>query len=533
MKNVLPLAVLLVICSIFVAHAVYLNCVAEDAFISFRFARNLADGFGLRWNTDENPVEGYTNFLWVILAALAVKLGLFLPRFSQVLGMAAGVATILGVYIFSRKTLGLTSMGSALPCLFLALSGPFATWSSSGMETSLFGLFLLVGVLGFISYLRSQSLRLLYLGYFSLLAASLTRPEGFGVFLIVSGLHFLAVCRRKMPSRPFAFSVLLYGLPFLMYFAWRLQYFGFLLPNTFYAKTGGSLYQYLRGLKYSGLFCAFYILPFIPLAVFLIWERWKASPGSGTIRDRIPGTGPGLGVIFLVCTLFTLYIVYVGGDYMAMFRFYAPLLPLIYFLMAAAVHSLFARLKANRGKRVFAAVGLVLFLASTLFHSTPLEMTVFPEPSFMHGTYRGVQTERWHVARLSLIGKFFDRYKKSEQESLTIRAIGAISFYARLKIYDQDGLVDPEIAHQKTEDLGRGFPGHEKTNVLHALLKKPNYFVFDRRIYKKPIRPPSYGAEANALIRENYRLSQIWLEDRVNDEKGYLTFLELKKNKRK
>jgi hypothetical protein len=375
----------------------------------------------------------------------------------------------------------------------------------------------------------------LYLGYLSLLAASLTRPEGFGVFLIVSGLHFLAVWRWNMPFRPFVLSVLVYGLPFLLYFAWRVHYFGFLLPNTFYAKTGGTLYQYLRGLRYSGLFYAFYVLPFIPLVVFLIWEKRKVSPQSRKIRDRVPGTGAGLRlwVIFLICTLYTLYIVYVGGDYMAMFRFYAPLLPLIYLVMAAAVYSLFALLKTSPGKRVFAGVCLALFLALTLFHSTPLEMMVFQEPSFMHGTYRGVQTERWHVARLSLIGKFFDRYKKSEQESLTTRAIGAISFYARLKIYDQDGLVDPEIAHQKAEDLGRGFPGHEKTNVLHALLKGPTYFVFDRRIYKKPIRPPSYGAEANALIRENYILSDFWLEDRANDEEGYLTFLELKKNKRK
>jgi hypothetical protein len=397
------------------------------------------------------------------------------------------------------------------------------------METTLFGLFLLAGVLGVVSYLNLNSLRFLYLGYLSLLAASLTRPEGFGVFLIVAGLHFLALCRRKTPLRPFLVSLLLYGLPFLLYFAWRVQYFGFLLPNTYYAKTGGTLYQYLRGLKYSGLFLAFYILPFLPLMLFLIWEKRRGgSAGPGQAGYRVSGAW----VILPACLLYALYIIYVGGDYMAMFRFYAPLLPLIYFLMAAAAAALFARIQSFPGKRVIAGAFLAMFLVLTLFHSTPLEMEVFPEPSFMHGTHRGVQTERWHVARLSLIGKYFNRYKKSEQESLTTRAIGAISFYARLKIYDQDGLVDPAIAHQKAEDIGRGFPGHEKTNVLHALRKGPTYFVFDRRIYRKPITPPRYGAEADALIRERYRLSHVWLEDRVNGEKGYLTFLELERNGR-
>ena len=62
----------LLLCSIeilFVAHAWYLRCVAEDAFITFRFAENLALGHGFVWNIGEPPVEGFTNFLWVVLCA--------------------------------------------------------------------------------------------------------------------------------------------------------------------------------------------------------------------------------------------------------------------------------------------------------------------------------------------------------------------------------------------------------------------------------------------------------------------------------
>src|SRR5262245_34549479 len=44
--------------------------VTDDAYISFRYARNLAHGFGLRYNVTENPpVEGYSNFLWTLLCA--------------------------------------------------------------------------------------------------------------------------------------------------------------------------------------------------------------------------------------------------------------------------------------------------------------------------------------------------------------------------------------------------------------------------------------------------------------------------------
>lgn len=42
----------------------------DDAFISFRYARNLVEGHGLVYDLGEY-VEGYSNFLWVLeLAAL-------------------------------------------------------------------------------------------------------------------------------------------------------------------------------------------------------------------------------------------------------------------------------------------------------------------------------------------------------------------------------------------------------------------------------------------------------------------------------
>ena len=57
----------------FVAHAVWLRCIAEDAYITFRFARNVAEGHGFVWNPGEPPVEGFTNFLWVVISAAATS----------------------------------------------------------------------------------------------------------------------------------------------------------------------------------------------------------------------------------------------------------------------------------------------------------------------------------------------------------------------------------------------------------------------------------------------------------------------------
>ena len=67
------------------AHAYYFLC--DDAFISFRYSRHLVDGLGLVWNPGE-VVEGYTNFLWVLIAAAGLGLGVGPEVLTPILGKA-------------------------------------------------------------------------------------------------------------------------------------------------------------------------------------------------------------------------------------------------------------------------------------------------------------------------------------------------------------------------------------------------------------------------------------------------------------
>ena len=54
----------------------HFDFLCDDAFISFRFARHLAEGEGLVFNLGPGrPVEGYTNFLGVVWCALFEWLG--------------------------------------------------------------------------------------------------------------------------------------------------------------------------------------------------------------------------------------------------------------------------------------------------------------------------------------------------------------------------------------------------------------------------------------------------------------------------
>ena len=242
MKNKIILLYFLVIAVLFVLHSLHLTVIAEDAFIGFRFAKNLAEGNGLLWNIGESPVEGYTNFLWVIFCSVAVYAGTNLLVFAQVAGIVFSIITLIYVYNFCSKSLEFDSYSSLIACAFLALAGPFATWSSSGMETNLFTLLVIVCCYQEISYWKSRHKGAIVFSLSFCFLAALTRPEGLGIFIILITLHLYRAYTAKQSKEFTNYAVLalvIFVLPFSFYFIWRISYSGFLFPLTFYAKTGG------------------------------------------------------------------------------------------------------------------------------------------------------------------------------------------------------------------------------------------------------------------------------------------------------
>ncbi|HEX9671069.1 MAG TPA: hypothetical protein VGC93_16500, partial [Thermoanaerobaculia bacterium] len=117
----------------------------DDAFISFRYAANLAEGHGLVFNVGER-VEGYTNFLWTLLLAGGAALGLDLPRLSVALAAAAGIAAIGLLARLARHALPETPLLAALPPLLWAALGSQPRFVVSGMETLLFAALLLLAL---------------------------------------------------------------------------------------------------------------------------------------------------------------------------------------------------------------------------------------------------------------------------------------------------------------------------------------------------------------------------------------------------
>ena len=78
--------------------------ICDDAMISARYAQNLARGHGLTYNrapADARPVEGYSNFLWVMGLCLGEKL-LLHPRITTL--ALGGLSSMVAVLILACET---------------------------------------------------------------------------------------------------------------------------------------------------------------------------------------------------------------------------------------------------------------------------------------------------------------------------------------------------------------------------------------------------------------------------------------------
>ena len=122
----------------------YFDYYADDAYITLRYSRHLADGLGPDWNATGH-VEGYTSFSWMALLAAMAKLGFDLVFAARLLATLAMVATFGILYRIWRlwaddePESGIDHpLVLAAALLALALSDAVPFWGFSGMETPLF-----------------------------------------------------------------------------------------------------------------------------------------------------------------------------------------------------------------------------------------------------------------------------------------------------------------------------------------------------------------------------------------------------------
>jgi hypothetical protein len=291
--------------------------ITDDAYISFRYSKNLALGHGLIFNLGEPPVEGYSNFLWVLATAGFEYLGLSVEVWPLLLSAACGSVLLWLIFrtLRSRFEVGLPI--AAVATLIWGTYPPVAAYSTSGLATMPFMLLMFVTFERLI--LRRGGMAPIA-GGLAALGLALIRVEGLYwaiVIMIMAAVSRWMAGERVVKPLLIAFAILALGAG--LHFLWRHSYYrdlagnGLWLPNTASAKAsdeGLSQARLERGLDYVSVQAFTQVTQFLVIpALFFIFRRKRLAIG-------LP--------IAAMAVAFHAYAILVSGDFMAMGRFLVP-----------------------------------------------------------------------------------------------------------------------------------------------------------------------------------------------------------------
>jgi hypothetical protein len=451
------------------AHIHALRFTYDDAYISYRYAANLASGHGLVYNPGEN-VEGYSNFLWTMLLGAIIKGGGDPERWSLVIGALSALGVLGFVMLVARKR----RVSPALAGLLVASSTAWAAWGTGGLETAAYSLAVTCGVLLLALAFRPtpgarpplrvvdrvhtdpQSLEAFWASATAFGLASLLRADGVIPTACAAACLAIQVLRRRLPlPRLVAWSAMV-ALFVVPHGVFRWTTYGHLLPHTAIVK-GTGLERIGAGLRYLEH-------AFLDLHLYLL-----VLPMVAVLALRLPGSIPRgdralAGTILIGAAL---YIVSTGGDFMPVYRFVAPWIPLIAYLGGAAIVAIDRRAAGTSHHGLVRTALAVLVLAYVGLN--------------LYGTWR--QQEPWTQGELVSVGwarnetddwlRIGDLLRRvaSPNDTLATSAGGAAPYRSGLYTIEMNGLTTTDLSDFRRRDTKR--PGHLITIEEQALIERP------------------------------------------------------------
>jgi len=411
----------------------------EDAAISLRYAQHLSEGHGMVWNVGERPVDGATDFLFVLLLTGLVKLGASIELGARAVGFAAHFLTAGLVYYAVRTLHGAAGWVALASGAFLAV-GPGLGYVAAYFSTPLFAL--LATLAWILAYRikkdrgnpRANAVAFALAG----LALGLSRPEG----ALLAAFMMLAIVVVKGGSATRHALLCFLGVFVVLggaYFLWRWNYFGQPLPNPYYRKGGGALYfeSLLQSVEH-GLILSF---PFIP--AFVLGLR-KPSSTTELLFALIPTGG------------FTSLWILLSGEMNYLMRFQYATLPLVLVSWPGMLQGIGRDfgLPPFRSLAFRSRISLLLTLGTLVLGALGVE----------HYVYAGAAPKPDGRREVGLV---LSEYRRKSFTIATSES-GLLPYYSRWRSVDTWGLNDRWIAQNGTvteEYLDRYQP---EMIVMHA-----------------------------------------------------------------
>lgn len=390
----------------------------EDAAILMRYAENFADGFGIAWNRGSLPVDGATDFLFVVLIGGLKKItGIGVEPLIYAVNVESQILSVYLAYYTLRTILNVPFYIAFISIVYLLL-GPGSLLISTQFATPFF--ILLVSILWMLTLkvLTSNEINRitpLLFGIVSLLVG-LTRPEGVFLtfFFLLSIIYVIGIKKSNRVILNYLAIMFVLGGG---YFIWRWIYFGYPLPNPYYRKMGSGFN--IHSLIQSLTFMLRFVIPFIPFLLMAFIEK---------ARIKL------LVAILFPVIAFTVLFIMIDSSMNFAGRFQYVGMFIVGMGWVLPLRGLSFRELVSEKLRSYPGFGLtskltLAFLLITIF--------VFQLKYSSSSIYRDGRYD---------VGIILSGYQDKDYKIACSEA-GLIPFYSKLATLDTWGLNDQEIAH--------------------------------------------------------------------------------------
>jgi arabinofuranosyltransferase len=470
--------------------------VNDDAYITLRTVDNFVNGYGLTWNPGER-VQAYTHPLWMLLLS-----GLYaLTHEAYFTTLALSFTLSLGAVILVSHAFTTDLFATGAGLLILCLSPAFVEYSTSGLENPLTYLLVTLFLLQAFRLDKQPTRKQLFtLGLLASLAM-LNRLDT-GLFCLPT---ILWIFMRQRSWRNFG-VLALSAFPILLWEAFSLLYYGFLLPNTAYAKLNTDISQtdlLIQGWKYFANALVWDPLTFLTALAGMFLTFSKGERLEKTIAAGV--------------ALYWLYILFIGGDFMSGRFFAAPLLVCVILLMRLA-----RRVAIPWKLAVLAGVILLGFIA----HSpTQVNTPKSPEHAIAES---GIADERGfyfndsgllnidlHMYPIPNHPWARDGLKLKEKGGVSVQySIGYLGYFAGpgVHLVDQYALAEPLLARLP-------IPDPKDWRIGHFIRPVPEGYIETLESGENLLADPD--------LAEYYGRLKLITSDRIFDPERLKTILEM------
>lgn len=422
----------------------------DDAMISMRYAYNFANGDGLVWNVGER-VEGYSNFLWVLVMGIVHFLPVSISKTSFVVLVINSAILAAGIFPLVRlvKILGGSKYDEVISIIAYSFNMDIFWWSNNGMETTLIAVVVLISVCRILEE-KNDITTYLIIG-----ALSLIRADGIVLTFLLCLLSVFVNGKKELARSVVSL------LPFMVHLAFRMSYYGDILPNTAYLKSFDIDKQLLNGSIYLYRFVmGYYAFLIMGIAAVIVLKERRIL------------------LLVSLCSLYCLYVFSIGGDAFTNNRFFVAIIPVVIVIGVVSSSLL------SSGRVVSCVICSVLIISSPLI---PIDRKILPPA-------------KENVGNLE-IALLLKKATPTDARIADSWAGSTIYFSERYGI-DLLGKSDKHIARMRQVSEGR-IPGHNKFDYAYSLgVLKPNVVIAN---FVMPIRPPAgYEKDMRTQAVGNY-----------------------------